>query len=271
MKRVIFVFFGVLVGGFTLAAGFSLLWPVNWEKGAKGIGMLAVLFAVAVAYDDSWRRAAQRRRPGNGLPPGGPATMPPSPGRQASSESAPLPRVSAGEAGGSGAATGDDEHTFVFRPHPEPMLACALCLAVAPMLYLSGGINKPFRVLDALGIPGPAVVGVCLAGAIVYFYLFLRNCRRARRIVVDTSGIALPGRGLVTWEEITTVKRHRAPYLQSMAPVQIELNDRRHLRIRWPYETGKFYEAVQTCFEEHERRAGPACTAAGMNRKEPAL
>jgi hypothetical protein len=141
------------------------------------------------------------------------------------------------------------------------MLAGVLCLAAVPMLYLSGGINEPFRVLDALGIPGPAVVGVCLAGAIVYSCLFLRNCRRGSRIVVDTSGLVLPGRdGRVTWEEITTVKRHRGPCLQSMATVQIELKSGRHVRIRWPYETGKFYEAVQACFEEHERRAQLACT-----------
>jgi hypothetical protein len=271
MRRAILVFFGTLLGGLIFVVGIGLLFPVpDWGRAGKGIGILAVVFAVADACDGSWRRGARRRRPDNGPPPHGPAAMPPSPGHQASGEPASLPHV---PTVGSGAATGGDEYTVVFRPHPEPMLACALCLAAVALLYpLAAGIHAPLRILDVLTIPGPLIVGVSAIGAAVYFYLFLRNCRPGSRIVVDTSGIILPGRGRVTWEEITTVKRCRSPYPQSMAPVQIELKGRRHVRIRWPHETGRFYEAVQACFEEHERWAGLACTtAAGMNRKEAAL
>ncbi len=266
MKRAILVFFGTLLGGFIFLVGTGLLCPVpDWGRAGKGIGILAVVFAVADACDGSWRRARRRRRPGNGLPPRGPAAMPPSPGHRASGEAASLPPdPTAGEAGGSRAVTGGDEHIVFFQPRQMPMLACALCLAAVAVLYpLAAGIRAPLWILDTLTIPGPLVVGVSAIGAAVYFCLFLRNCRPGSRIVVDTSGILLPGRGRVTWEEITTVKLCRGPYLESMAPVRIELKDRRRLRIRWSQvgcETRRFYEAVQACFEEHERRAELHCS-----------
>ncbi len=272
MKRAIFVFFGVLVGSFIFVAGINVLSPVpDWGRAGEGIGILAVVFAVAVACDESRRRAAGGRRPGNGLPPRGPATIPPPPGHRASGEPASLPRVPAGgEAGRSGAATGGDEYTIVFRPCRTPMLACALFMGAIALLYsLLGGMNKPLWVLDTLKIPGPVVVGVCAAAGCVYFCLFLRNCCRGSRIVVDTSGIILPRRGRLTWDQINTVKLNSAGYIEFLGTVQIGLDRGRRIHISW-YQMGckarKLYEAIQSCFAEHERHARLERTVAQRQR-----
>ena len=231
MKRVLFAFFGTLVGGLVLFGLVSCFRPIPSPRlFGEAIGFLAVLFAVAAGLDGKRRRAA------NGTP-----------GRCGDGEPS-VPLQPANDGGG---------HSIVFRPQRTPILIGTLiptCLAVGYILAL--GIYEPVRLFGGLQIPGPAVVGPCLFGAAVYLVLLIRSCLPGREIVVDASGIILPGRRRVTWDQITEVKLCNAGSVGFLAILRIGLNDGHRIHLR-SYQTGcelrRLYAAIQACFQAHEQ------------------
>ena len=233
MKRVLFAFFGTLICGLVLFALVSCFQAIPSPRlFGEAIGFLAVLFAVAAGLDGKRRRAA------NGTP-----------GRCGDGKPSVLPQP-ANDGGG---------HSIVFRPQRTPILIGTLiptCLAVGYILAL--GIYEPVRLFGGLQIPGPAVVGPCLFGAAVYLVLLIRSCLPGREIVVDASGIILPGRRRVTWDQITEVKLCNAGSVGFLAILRIGLNDGRRIHLR-SYQTGcelrRLYAAIQACFEQHAKRA----------------
>jgi len=263
---VILAFVGTIIVGFVLFLVIDHFRPVpSPRRFGKGVGCLSVSFAVAAALDEMKRRAANRRRARCGA--NGPSAPPegfpevirarvgcPQP-------AAATPRApDAEEVRGLTSLTDTGDHPIVFRPYRKPMLIVALLLAGFAAVYTSvAGILEPVPLLKTVRIPGPLVVDVALFGAALYLGLFVRSCLPGRRITVDTSGIVLPRRRRVMWDQITEVKLCNPAYIEFLGTVRIRLDDGRRIHIpsgQIGCEPRKLYEAIQACFEEHKRHAG---------------
>jgi hypothetical protein len=237
------------VGGFVLVIVVGQFQAIpNPERAGEGIGLLAVLFAVAAGLDGRRRRAPEA-----------------SPARCDAGGAPLLPP----------AATAAGDRPIVFRPQREAMLIPVLVFGTLAAIDVLGvGIREPVRV-RGVEIPGPVAVGFCVITAALYLGLFIRGCLPGREIIVDTSGIVLPCRRRVTWDQITEVKLCHNGAMETLAVVRIGLNDGRCIRLR-SYLTGgaprKVYEAVQSCFAEHERLAAlrsPAAEQQGTSPRPP--
>ncbi len=231
MKRAILAFVGTCAIGFVLFVVVNCFQPIPSPRlFGEAIGFLAVLFAVAAGLDGKRRRAANR-----------------APGRCGDSEPSVLPQPAI-DGGG---------HPIVFRPQRTAILTAVVILTCVGVGYiLALGIYEPVRI-RGMQIPGPAVVGVCLIGAAIYLGLFIRSCLPGMEIIVDASGIVLPRRRRVTWDQITEVKLCNTGSVGFLAILRIGLNDGRHIHLR-SYQTGcdlrRLYGAIQACFQAHEQR-----------------
>lgn len=276
MKRffVVFIsiFLGVLIGGFISYVGINHFHPIaDPRKFGEAVADLAFLFAVTGALDDMRRRAANGGRLKNHLPARQQATPSAVPDGQLAGERAAAGEIPhAEEIHLPDPLTDADEHPIVFRPYRKPMLIAALLLAGFGAFYtMVVGIREPVPFLQAVRIPGPSVVGISFAGAVLYFCLFIRSYLPNRAITVDTSGIILPRRRRLTWDQITEVELQGAGCIEFLGTVRIGLSDRRHIYVPW-YQTGgearRLYEVVHSCFAEHERRTQLECAVAVHGR-----
>ncbi len=265
MKRVTIVLLAAVVGGLLLFVVINHFRPVaNPRRFGEIIADLACLLAIAAALDEMKRRAVNKGRPRGGA--GGPPLLPDGSADAAETRTR-CPRHATAtlqippaetDCGPEPTADGE-ERPIVFRPYRKPMLIVALLFAgIAAFYTLVVGIGEPVPLLGILRIPGPLVVSISLAGALLYLCLFIRSCLPGREITVDTSGIILPRRRNVTWDQIDEVKLCTAGYIEFLATVRIGLNGRRRIHVAW-YQTGcaprKLYETLQAYFEEHQRRA----------------